>query len=92
MTSRQIERVINKNYRNVLRNLSVGINGYELLILRKIMFSILIIRFEIQNMRLFFLSVYFTSNRIRLALNKGLTSTVLNFKMFPCFRNARNAF
>ena len=35
MTSRQIERVINKNYRNWMRNLSVGINGYEWLILRK---------------------------------------------------------
>ena len=40
MTSRQKERVINKNYGYLLRNLIVGINGYELLTSRKIMFSI----------------------------------------------------
>ena len=39
MTSWQIERVINKNYRILCRNLIVGINLYKLLILRKIMFS-----------------------------------------------------
>ena len=40
MTSWQIERVINKNYKNLLRNLIRGINGYKLLKFRKIMFSI----------------------------------------------------
>ena len=47
-----------QNYRILYRNLSVGINGYKLLILRKIMFLIYIRREEIQNMRFFFLSVY----------------------------------
>ena len=40
MTARQIKRIINKNYGNLLRNLNIGINGYKLLILRKIMFSL----------------------------------------------------
>ena len=40
MTSLQIERLINKNYRNLFRNLNVGVNGYKLLILRKIMLSL----------------------------------------------------
>ena len=39
MTSWQMERVNNRNYRNLLRNVIVGINWYKLLILRKIMFS-----------------------------------------------------
>ena len=43
----------------MLRNVIVGNNGYNLLILRKIMFSIYIGRLEIQNLRFFFLSVYF---------------------------------
>ena len=37
MTSWQMERVINKNYRILYKNLMVGINWYKLLILRKIM-------------------------------------------------------
>ena len=40
MTSWQIERVINQNYRNLLGNLIVGVNGNKLLISRKLMFSI----------------------------------------------------
>ena len=40
MTSRQMERVINKKYRILLGDLIAGINGYKLLILRKIIFSI----------------------------------------------------
>ena len=40
LTSSQIERVINKNYKSLLRKLDVGIKGYELLLLMKIMFFI----------------------------------------------------
>ena len=40
MTSWQMKCVINKNYRILYKNLIVGIYGYKLLILRKIIFSI----------------------------------------------------
>ena len=38
MTSWQVEYVINKNYRNSLRNLIVGISGYKLLVARQNLF------------------------------------------------------
>ena len=39
MTSWQVEYVINKNQRNLLRNLIVGISGYKLLVSRQNLFS-----------------------------------------------------
>ena len=97
MTSWQMERVIYKNYKILFRNLIVGINWYKLLILRKTMFSIKIRRYEIQNMRFFFLSVYI--NVVQIA--KRHTSPVLAFNMqtrpnilpdlvFACWKQAQD--